>query len=110
MCYPVHISNIHAPKVHTPRELIDKMLGLGTADEFKGVPVVCGLMDADGTFCVDLGFTYAKDAMAMLVDHGTEVLREPEDDGHVWHISPVRRIAAGKSCKVYPEALGCLSP
>jgi len=110
MCYPMRISNIHVPDLHTPQAVIDSILRLGTADEIDTIPIICGLMEGDGTVCVDLGFTYAEDAMALLVDHGSNVLRAPTDEGHVWHVSPITRIAAGRTCMVYPKALGCLSP
>jgi hypothetical protein len=110
VCYPMRISNIHVPDLHTPQAVIDSILRLGTAEEIESIPIACGLMEADGTVCIDLGFTYAEDAMALLVDHGSNALRAPTDEGHVWHVSPITRIAAGRTCTVYPKALGCLSP
>jgi hypothetical protein len=112
ICYPVRISNIYDPTAPGVQTVINNILGSDTDDPLEDVAITCGMREADGTFCVELGFTYAEDAMSRLVDAGTEIFRGPadSDNGHIWHISPVTGITAGMSCTVFPQSLGCISP
>jgi hypothetical protein len=103
-CYPIRIANVYAPPElgHMPSCIAVLNWVLTRRKQTiadNGVVIASVCDEADGLFCVDLGYQYPEEALLMWTADGSWNFRHP------WRIYPVTAVRASPRCIVYPSAL-----